>query len=374
MYRGLVLVLVLLIAFSTILLPWRAEAQAEEMPRVVAVDLSRTAVYRGYQWIEVTVYVYTPPGTAVASLSGFANLSAGIVTSTPLAWIVPISPVSKTVGNVTYEISNLLVARVPIPFGAVAGRGELVISITLVPRGANATFSTYRFPVTILDHTVVDRARMEAQVKLENARALLAVLEAVGGAPMPELRSMLDSVSASFDRADVALYDAGDVETALQIYGSVARDSSGLISQAIAVLVARQDQARLSLERRLSEIEGNLSSAAARISALEKSVASAAEAIRTNEASIRSLATALGNYSNTINSYLVALDKSITDTNSKIESLSRMIGTQISNVSSTINTRLDSLSSALSTAQLALAVVAVVMLIGFGITGFVRKK
>ncbi|MEM2204417.1 MAG: hypothetical protein QXI22_08705 [Sulfolobales archaeon] len=374
MYRGLVLVLVLLIAFSTILLPWRAEAQAAEMPRVVAVDLSRTAVYRGYQWIEVTVYVYTPPGTAVASLSGFANLSAGIVASTPLAWIVPISPVTKTVDNVTYAISNLLVARVPIPFGAVAGRGELAISITLVPRGANATFYTYRFPVTILDHTVVDRARMEAQVRLENARALLAVLEAVGGAPMPELRSMLDSISASFDRADVALYDAGDVETALQIYGSVARDSSGLISQAIAVLVARQDQARLSLERRLSGIEGNLSSAAARISALERSVESAAEAIRTNEASIRSLATALGNYSNTINSYLVALDKSITDTNNKIESLSRMIGTQINNVGSTINTRLDSLSSALSTAQLALAVVAVVMLIGFGITGFARKK
>ncbi|HWQ16583.1 MAG TPA: hypothetical protein VNL13_01955 [Sulfolobales archaeon] len=374
MYRGLVLVLVLLIAFSSILIPWRAESQAAEMPRVVAVDLSRTAAYRGCQWIEVTAYIYTPPGTSVASLSGFANLSAGIITSTPLAWIVPTSPVSKTVGNVTYTISNLLVARIPIPFGAITGRGELVISITLVPSGANATFYTYRFPVTILDHTVVDRARMEAQIRLENARALLAVLEAIGGAPMPELRSMLNSISESFDRADVALYEAGDVDTALQIYGSVARDSSGLISQAIAVLVARQDEARLSLERRLSGIESNLSSAAARISALERSVESAAEAIRTNEASIRSLANALGNYSNTINSYLVTLDRSITDTNNKIDSLSRMIGAQISNMSSTINTRLDSLSSALSTAQLALAVVAVVMLIGFGITGFVRRK
>lgn len=373
MYRGLALALVLLTAFSALFIPWRAESQAAEVPRIVAVDLSRTSVYRGYQWIEVTAYAYTPPGTAIASLSGFANLSAGIFTSTPLAWVVPTSPVSKTVDNVTYDITNLLVARVPIPFGAVAGRGELTISITLVPRGGNATSYTYRYSITILDHTPVDKARMEAQIRLENARSIVAVLEAAAGFSMPEIRSALDSVSASFDRADVALYDVGDVETALRTYESVARESSGLISQAIAIFIARQDASRLSLERRLSGIEGNLSSAAARISALEKSVATAVDAIKTNEASIRSLAAALGNYSNTINSYLVALDRSVVDTNKKIDSLSQMIGSQISNVSSSVSSRLDSLGSALSTAQLALVVIAVVMLIGFAITGFVKK-
>ncbi len=374
-HRGLGgIALALLIAFSLLIIPGRVESQAVATPTVVAVDLSRTAVYRGYQWIEVTAYIYTPPGTALVSLSGSINLSAGIISITPMAWVAPVVPVTKTVDNVTYEIRDLLVARVSIPFGVVAGRGELIVSITLVPRGANATFFTYRYPITILDHTVVDRARMEAQIRLENARAVLSVLEAAGGAAMPELRSMLESISASFDRADIALFDAGDVETALRIYESVARDSIGLVSQAIAVFVAGQDASRLALNARLLRIEGNVSAAMDRISALERSVASAAEAIKTNEASIRGLADVLGNYSSAINSYLATLDRSIVDTNNKIGSLSQTISTQIRDMGSSINSRLDSLSSALSIVQLALVAVAVAMLIGFAIVGFVRRK
>lgn len=376
MYRRVAgLVSILLIALSLVLVP--NEVRSQEIPSVVAVELDKTTVYRGYQWIEVTAYVYIPPGGSIVSLVGGANLSAGIVTFTPLAWISLTSPVIKTVGNVSYEIRNLLIARIQVPFGAIAGRGELLVSISLVARVGNTTYSpsyTYRFPITILDHTVVERTRTEAQVRLENARTVVSLLEAVGGITLTDLRSAINNLSDAFERADALLYQEGDVGRALSIYESIMRDSTGVVSQAIAVFIARQREASISLENRLLNIEGNITAANTRISALERSVESAANAIRTNEASIRSIAQALANYSNTINQYLSTLDRSIVDTNRKIDSLSQALSSSLNNMSTNIKERLDSFSSALSTVQLALVVLAVVMLVGFALISFVRMR
>lgn len=375
MYRRLAgLVSILLVALGLVLVP--DEVRSQEVPSVVAVELDKTTVYRGYQWVEVTAYVYIPPGGSIVSLSGGANLSAGIMTFTPLAWISLTSPVTKTVGNVSYLISNLLIARVQVPFGAIAGRGELLVSISLVARVGDTTYSTnytYRFPITILDHTVVERTRAEAQVRLENAKTVVFLLEAVGGITLTDLRAAISSLSDAFDRADVLLYQEGDVVRALSMYESIMRDSSGVVSQAIAVFIARQREASLSLERRLLNIEGNITAANTRISALERSVESAANAIRTNEASIRSIAQALANYSNTINQYLSTLDRSIIDTNRKIDSLSQSLSSSLNNMSTNIKAQLDSFSSALSTIQLALVVISVVMLAGLALISFVRR-
>ncbi|MEM4970431.1 MAG: hypothetical protein QXE01_04175 [Sulfolobales archaeon] len=366
----------LLILALAMYIPRGVEAQALAEPSVIAVDLDKRTVYRGYQWVEVTAYIYIPPGGSIVSLSGVANLSAGITTITPLAWVQPVSPVTKVVGNVSYSISNLLTARIHIPYGAIAGRGELVVSISLVARVGNTTYTpsyVFRFPITILDHTPVERTRTEAQIRLENARTVLSLLEAVSGVSMPDLKAMLDNLSARFDRADVLLYEEGDVDRALSMYGDVIRDSTGIVSQAIALFLSKQRESSLALESRLSRIEANISSSIARISALERSVASAAEAIRTNEASIRSLASALANYSNTINTYLSTLDKSIIDTNRKIDTLAQTINAAIGNMSTGINNRLNSLSSALSQVQLAIVVVAVMMLISIAIVGILRR-
>jgi hypothetical protein len=352
-------------------------AKAQEVPSVVAVDLDKTTVYRGYQWVEVTAYVYIPPGGSIVSLSGVANLSAGITTTTPLAWVVPVSPVTKTVGNITYTISNLLIARIHVPFGAIAGRGELLISISLVARVGNTTYSpsyTYRFAITILDHTVVERTRIEALLRLDNARTTLSLLEAIGGAPIPEIRSLLANLSDMFNRADTLLYSEGEVSRAMGMYETVIRESTGAASQAIAIFVNRQRESSIALDRRLLSIEANISAASARISALERSVELAANAIRSNEASIRSVAQALANYSSTINTYLSTLDRSIVDTNKKIDDLAQSMNAGLANMSRDLKSRLDSFSSALSTIQLALVVLAVVMLAGFVILAFVRRK
>ncbi len=353
------------------------EAQALAEPSVVAVDLDKRTVYRGYQWIEVTAYIYIPPGGSIISLSGVANLSAGIVTTTPLAWVVPISPITKVVGNVSYSISNLLTARIPVPYGAVAGRGELIISISLVARVGNTTYTPsliFRFPITILDHTPVERTRAEAQIRLENARTMVSILEAVGGVSMSDLKASLDNLSAMFDRADVLLYEEGEVDRALSMYGDVTRDSAGIVSQAIALFLLKQRESSLALESRLSGIEANISSSMARITALERSVASAAEAIMTSEASIRSLASALVNYSNTINNYLSTLDKSIVDTNRKIDNLAQTLNMAIDDMSTNINDRLNNLSSALSQVQLAIVIVSIMMLISIAIVGMLRRR
>jgi hypothetical protein len=323
-----------------------------------------------------SICVYTPRGSIV-SLSGVANLSAGITTTTPLAWVVPVSPVTKTVGNITYTISNLLIARIHVPFGAIAGRGELLISISLVARVGNTTYSpsyTYRFAITILDHTVVERTRIEALLRLDNARTTLSLLEAIGGAPIPEIRSLLANLSDMFNRADTLLYSEGEVSRAMGMYETVIRESTGAASQAIAIFVNRQRESSIALDRRLLSIEANISAASARISALERSVESAANAIRSNEASIRSVAQALANYSSTINTYLSTLDRSIVDTNKKIDALAQSMNAGLANMSRDLKSRLDSFSSALSTIQLALVVLAVVMLAGFVILAFVRRK
>jgi hypothetical protein len=367
----------LVILALAIYMPRDVEAQALAEPSVIAVDLDKRTVYRGYQWIEVTAYIYIPPEGSIVSLSGVANLSAGIATTTPLAWVRPISPVIKVVGNVSYSISNLLTARIQIPYGAVAGRGELVISISLVARVGNATYTpsyVFRFPISILDHTPVERTRAEAQVRLENARTVVSLLEAVGGVSMPDLKASLDDLSARFDRADVLLYEEGEVDRALSIYGDVIRDSAGIVSQAIVLFLSKQRESSLALEERLSRIEANVSSSMARITALERSVESAAEAIRTSEASIRSLASALANYSNVINDYLSTLDKSIVDTNGKIDNLAQTFNMAIGDMSTNINNRLDNLSSALSQVQLAIVIVAIMMLISIAIVGMLRRR
>ncbi len=367
----------LLILTLAIYMPRGVEAQVLAEPSVIAVDLDKRTVYRGYQWIEVTAYIYIPPEGSIVSLSGVANLSAGIATTTPLAWVVPASPVTKVVGNVSYSISDLLTARIQVPYGAVAGRGELVISISLVARVGNTTYTpsyVFRLPITILDHTPVERTRAEAQVRLENVRTIISILEAVGGVSMPDLKASLDNLSARFDRADVFLYEEGEVDRALSIYGDVIRDSAGIVSNAIALFLSKQRESSLALETRLSGIEANISSSMARITALERSVASAAEAIRTNEASIRNLASALANYSNTINNYLSTLDKSIVDTNNKIDSLAQTLNMAIGNMSTSINNGLNNLSSALSQVQLAIVVVAIMMLISITIVGMLRRR
>jgi hypothetical protein len=367
----------LVILALAIYMPRDVEAQALAEPSVIAVDLDKRTVYRGYQWIEVTAYIYIPPGGSIVSLSGVANLSAGIATTTPLAWVMPASPVIKVVGNVSYSISNLLTARIQIPYGAVAGRGELVISISLVARVGDATYTpsyVFRLPISILDHTPVERTRAEAQVRLENARTVVSLLEAVGGVSMPDLKASLDNLSARFDRADVLLYEEGEVDRALSIYGDVIRDSAGIVSQAIVLFLSKQRESSLALEARLSRIEANVSSSMARITALERSVESAAEAIRTSEASIRSLASALANYSNAINDYLSTLDKSIVDTNRKIDNLAQTFNMAIGDVSTDINNRLNNLSSALSQVQLAIVIVAIMMLISIAIVGMLRRR
>jgi hypothetical protein len=371
---GAIALVILALAIYT---PRDVEAQALAEPSVIAVDLDKRTVYRGYQWIEVTAYIYIPPEGSIVSLSGVANLSAGIATTTPLAWVRPVSPVTKVVGNVSYSISNLLTARIQIPYGAVAGRGELVISISLVARIGNATYTpsyVFRLPISILDHTPVERTRAEAQVRLENARTVVSLLEAVGGVSMPDLKASLDNLSARFDRADVLLYEEGEIDRALSIYGDVIRDSAGIVSQAIALFLSKQRESSLALEARLSRIEANVSSSMARITALERSVETAAEAIRTSEASIRSLASALANYSNAINNYLSTLDKSIVDTNRKIDNLAQTFNMAIGDVSTDINNRLNNLSSALSQVQLAIVIVAIMMLISIAIVGMLRRR
>jgi hypothetical protein len=376
MKRPTLAAIALLILTLSIYISRGVEAQVPDEPRVIAVDLDKITVYRGYQWIEVTAYIYIPPGGSIISLEGIVNLSAGIATTTPLAWVIPISPITKVVGNVSYSISNLLTARIHVPYGAITGKGELIISISLAARVGNTTYTpsyVFRFPITILDHTPVERTRVEAQTRLENARTVVSILEAVGGISMSDLKASLDNLSARFGRADVHLYEEGEVDRALSIYDDVIRDSAGIVSQAIALFLSKQRESSLALETRLSGIEANISSSMARITALERSVASAAEAITTNEASIRNLASALANYSNTINSYLSTLDRSIVDTNRKIDNLAQTLSMAIGNMSTDINNRFNNLSSALSQVQLAIVVVAVMMLVSTAIVGILRR-
>lgn len=344
---------------------WSASAQTPEIPALVNITLSRTTVYRGYQVVEITAYFYRPPGTSISSISGTAVLISGIQVSLPMAYVVPASPVTITVGNVSYSIRDILIVRLPIPSAALTGRATINVSyvISAVVGGNRTTIpGSASLSITILDQSPVERARLDALVQLWGARNILSIAEVLIGSPLEDQRAALNSLERVLSDADTSLFVEGDVDSALAKYSQViagARETASQILARVQLLQVQRSQA----------IEANLSAQAARISAIEESLRRAAASIGNLSSGLAALATAFANYSTTVNNYLSTLDRNIVDTNRKIDALASDVNRALNETSTRISQGMGSLGSSLSTIQTTLAVIAIALLVSVVILG-----
>ncbi len=355
-------------------------AYAQEEPRVVDIRVDKTTVYRGYQWVEVTAFIFVPSGGSLEALEGKAVLRAGIVEEVQLAYVRPRAPVTVTVDGETFRVRDLLVARVPIPFGAVAGRGELEVSIMGSVKVGDQSFdiSTSRtFTLAILDHIVVDNKRVEALVKFENARNTVSIVETVGGLALADLRSALEEVQNLLAEADTQLYSFGNVEQAISMYDEVSERAASIASEALLTFIAASQQREAELASRLASIEGTLNEHSSRLDAAEESLRSLSGAIEDLNGQLTSLAQAFQDFGNSVNSYLANLNDNIKRTNERIDKLAEEVNNNLrtlaSNVEESLSSMSESVSSLSGSLSQALIVIAAVLLIGLAIVGFARK-
>ena len=215
--------LLLLVLATSLVVSYVASAQAwkEEPSWVIRLDLSRTTVYRGYQWVEVVAYIHTgltvddtiPRPTVTVSR---VTLSAGIEITLPLTLVTLISPTTVVVGDKTYTVQYLVIGRVTVPESAYTGKGTLRVEVSGRAAGRDFSF-TRTITLEIADHRPVLAAKTETYAAIERVRAVVSLASALGvdvTGFVKELRGLEEEYSLATERLE--LY--GEVEEALRLY------------------------------------------------------------------------------------------------------------------------------------------------------------
>ncbi|MEM1892020.1 MAG: hypothetical protein QXV95_00265 [Sulfolobales archaeon] len=385
-YRYLAYVALVLIALSASAIPASAQAQVG----VIKLDVSRTTVYRGYQWVEVVAYIYTGEETPRPTLTkATATLTAGITMTLSMPLVELYTPTTVTIDGVDYTVKYLAIVRVFIPEAVYTGKGTLRIEITGRAAGVDFTF-TRDITLEIADHRPILATVTEAQAALERVRAVVTLASALGvdtAGYVKELSSIEDTLRSAKDRLEVY----GEVDEALLMYRDAVASLYSLeasVVSALAVKYGALESRVASLEASLTQtIEGleDLSKAlASSIAQLEKSIE---EVSKSSMNAVSALAKQLEDYSKKVDqslaSFAVSVDsalKSIADatiksTESSLNDLADKIKTLDENVAKLADSQRElalKVSDISNTVQIGLIVVALMLLASIAVIRFLK--
>lgn len=385
-YRYLAYVALVLIALSASAIPASAQAQVG----VIKLDVSRTTVYRGYQWVEVVAYIYTGEETPRPTLTkATATLTAGITMTLSMPLVELYTPTTVTIDGVDYTVKYLAIVRVFIPEAVYTGKGTLRIEITGRAAGVDFTF-TRDITLEIADHRPILATVTEAQAALERVRAVVTLASALGvdtAGYVKELSSIEDTLRSAKDRLEVY----GEVDEALLMYRDAVASLYSLeasVVSALAVKYGALESRVASLEASLTQtIEGleDLSKAlASSIAQLEKSIE---EVSKSSMNAVSALAKQLEDYSKKVDqslaSFAVSVDsalKSIADatiksTESSLNDLAGKIKTLDENVAKLADSQRElalKVSDISNTVQIGLIVVALMLLASIAVIRFLK--
>jgi methyl-accepting chemotaxis protein len=312
--------LLLLVLATSAVASYVASAQAwkEEPSWVIKLDVSRTTVYRGYQWVEVVAYIHTglteddtiPSPTVTVSR---VTLSAGIEITLPLTLVTLMSPTTVVVGNKTYTVQYLVIGRVTVPESAYTGKGTLKVEVSGRAAGRDFSF-TRTITLEIADHRPVLAAKTETYAAIERVRAVVSLASALGvdvTGFVKELRGLEEEYSLATERLEVY----GEVEEALKLYKDIASRLSYIEAGVVAslasrysALVAKVDTIDASLKQTMKAVEDLSKSLASSVADLQKAISDTSKASLN---AVATLATQLADYSKKVDSSLAALATSV---------------------------------------------------------------
>ena len=302
------------LALGALFIATALPASAQQSIGVIKLDVSRTTVYRGYQWVEVVAYLYTGEGVASPSLTkATATLTAGITMTLPMSLLSLYTPTTIVVDGVEYTIGYLLVARVFVPESAYTGRGTLKIEIEGKAAGVSFTY-TKDIALEIADHRPVVATKTEVQAALERVRAVITLASALG-VDVTKFSEELSAVENSVATATERLELYGEVDEAISLYREALSSLASIEARAVSALATRYG----GLESKVSALDASLAqtvkavedlskSVAASVSQLEKSIGDVAKA---SMDAVAALAKQLEDYSKKVDQSLATLATSV---------------------------------------------------------------
>ncbi|MEM0284760.1 MAG: hypothetical protein QXU85_03905 [Sulfolobales archaeon] len=385
-YRYLAYVALILIALSASAIPASAQAQVG----VIKLDVSRTTVYRGYQWVEVVAYIYTGEETPLPTLTkATATLTAGITMTLSMPLVELYTPTTVTIDGVNYTVKYLAIARVFIPEAVYTGKGTLRIEITGRAAGVDFTF-TRDITLEIADHRPILATVTEAQAALERVRAVVTLASALGvdtAGYVKELSSIEDTLRSAKDRLEVY----GEVDEALLMYRDAVASLYSLEASVVSALAVKYG----ALESRVASLEASLTQTIKGLEDLSKALASSIaqleksieEVSKSSMNAVSALAKQLEDYSKKVDqslaSFAVSVDsalKSIADatkksTESSLNDLAGKIKTLDENVAKLADSQRElalKVSDISNTVQIGLIVVALMLLASIAVIRFLK--
>ncbi len=292
-----------------------APLTSAQMPvGIIKLDVSRTTVYRGYQWVEVVAFVYTGDPPAIPTLTvSKATLSAGIELTLPLALVELYTPTTIVVDGVEYVVGYLVIGRITVPEAAYTGKGTLKIEISGRAAGKDFSF-TKTITLEIADHRPVLAARTETYAAIERVRAIVSLASALG-VDVSGLVSELKGIEEEYSLATERLEIYGEVEEALSLYKDITAKLGYVEAGAIAslatrygALVTKVDTIDASLKQTMKAVEDLSKSLAASVADLQKAVSDTSKA---SLDAVAALATQLADYTKKVDKSLETLATSV---------------------------------------------------------------
>ena len=398
MRRILALLAITLLALALAPIPLTS-AQQVPVAKVVKFEVDRTTVYAKYQYIEVRAYLSGSPTLTIAR----ATLYAGIVVTVNLSLVSLYEPIEVSVGNITYTVSRIAIGRVPVPAeAAFVGRALLVVEVE-GSQGGSTFRNTTKYTITIVSSAPVDDERLSAYRALDKASTLALVASAMGADVANELRKISDAESVIKD-AEVRL-SAGEVDQAIALFRearsalddvtssllskilTISRETSSSIASLNTSLAGLSAYAK-SLEKSLTDfakgVTSSIETLQSNIQTLAKQQEDLSKRVDAVVSYINDLGSAISHYSEETNKRIESLASSVDALSKQQTSLASSVNTAIGSLTDAVN-RLDSkvnsladaqnrLSSLLNNLQLAVIVLAILLLIAIVLLGIRIRK
>lgn len=308
-YKCLAYLALAALAFATF-----SPALAQQPIGIIKFDVSRTTVYRGYQWVEVVAYVYTGEDTPAPTISkANAVLTAGISLTIPMSLVTLYTPTTVTIGGEEYTVEYLLMARVFVPESAYTGKGSLKVEIEGKAAGQSFTF-TKTVDLEIADHRPVDAAKAEALVALGQVRAVVTLASALG-VDVSGFTKELSTIESSVSEATTRLEVYGEVDEAMDMYRVATASLATLQAKVISALAVRYG----SLESKVSSMDASLTQTIKSVEDLSKNLATSVKQLedaieKSSKASmdaVAAIATQLQDYTKKVDQSISALATSV---------------------------------------------------------------
>jgi len=308
-YKCLAYLALAILAFATF-----SPALAQQPIGIIKFDVSRTTVYRGYQWVEVVAYVYTGEDTPAPTISkANAVLTAGISLTIPMSLVSLYTPTTLTIEGKEYTVKYLLMARVFVPESAYTGKGTLKVEIEGKAAGQSFTF-TKTVDLEIADHRPVDAAKAEALVALGQVRAVVTLASALG-VDVSGFTKELSTIESSVSEATTRLEVYGEVDEAMDMYRAATASLATLQAKVISALAVRYG----SLESKVSSMNASLTQTIKSVEDLSKNLATSVKQLedaieKSSKASmdaVAAIATQLQDYTKKVDQSISALATSV---------------------------------------------------------------